>query len=245
MEATEMNDENDSSCQRIAYDIWQKEMIDELETARKEGVKLAAAVIGQTLFSDDLFIISLIDKSLRLVDGFKSMIEQRNLTCAGILLRIQIDNCLRTYAFLAAADHQEVIDSMLGRSVQLNRLKAKDGKKMTDQYLREQLEKVDKRFGTVYKEASGYIHHSKKAFYMIASAATGPNSMELDIGHALSPKYDVPLKECAEAFLFFLQCQRALTQPGKATLQTHGKPVEISALPRKTSYRRAAGWIFQ
>lgn len=208
-----MNDENDSSCQRMAHDVWLKQMINELETARKEGVKLAAAVIGQTLFSDDLYVLSLIDKSLRLVDGFKSMIEQRNLTCAGILLRVQIDNCLRTYALYAAADKQEVIDSMLGRSVQLNKLKAKDGKKMSDQYLRVQLETVDKRFGTVYKEASGYIHHSKKAFYTIASATTGPNSIRVDIGHALSPKYDVPLKECAEAFLFFLQCQRALTQP--------------------------------
>lgn len=208
-----MNDETDPSRQRVTYDVWLKQIIDELEAAREEGLRLAAAVIGQTLFSDDLYILSLIDKSLRLVDGFKSMIEQRNLTCAGILLRVQLDNCLRTYALYAAADKREVVNSMLGRSAQLNKLNAKNGEKMTDRYLREQLETVDKRFGTVYKEASGYIHHSGKAFYGIPSAATGPNSAEFGIGASLTPKYDAPLKECAQAFLFFVQFQRVLTQP--------------------------------
>jgi hypothetical protein len=32
---------------------------------------------------------------------------------------------------------------------------------------------------------------------------------------------------------------------GEATIQTHGKPFEISALPRETSYRRAAGLILR
>lgn len=208
-----MNDETDSSHERIAYDAWLEKTIAELATARKEGVRLAAAVIGQTLFADDLYILSLIDKSLRLVDGFKSMIEQRNLTCTGILLRVQLDNCLWTYALYAAADEQEVVHSMLEKSVQLNKLKAKDGKKMSDQYLREQLEKVDKRFGAVYKEASGYIHHSGKAFYSIASVGPGTDSVILDVGHPLAQKNDAWLKEGAEAFLFFLQLQRVLTQP--------------------------------
>src|SRR5664280_2753685 len=208
-----MDHESDSSRQQITYDAWLKQIIDELATAREEGLKLAAAVIGQTLFSDDLYILSLIDKSLRLVDGFKSMIEQRNLTCAGILLRVQLDNCLRTYALYAAADKQEVVHSMLEKSVQLDQLKAKDGKKMSDRYLREQLETVDKRFGAVYKEASGYIQHSGKAFYGIPTAATGPNSAEFGIGASLTPKYDAPLKECAQAFLFFARFQRVLTQP--------------------------------
>ena len=208
-----MNDETDSSRQRITYDAWLEKIIDELATARKEGLRLATAVVGQTFITDDLYVLSLIDKSLRLVDGFKSMIEQRNLTCAGILLRVQLDNCLRTYALYAAADKQEVVHSMLEKSVQLDQLKAKDGKKMSDRYLREQLETVDKRFGAVYKEASGYIHHSGKAFYSIASVRPGTDSIVLEVGRPLAQKNDAWLKECAEAFLFFLQCQQALTQP--------------------------------
>jgi hypothetical protein len=48
-------------------------------------------------------------------------------------------------------------------------MKAKDGNLMTDAYLRKQLAKFDKRFDSVYKAASGYIHHSEKAFYSVVS----------------------------------------------------------------------------
>lgn len=194
------------------YQVWLEQTVARQEAARKEGVQLAAAVIGQTLYTEDLYVISLIDKCIRLIDGFKNMLEQRNLTCAGILLRIQIDNCLRTYALYVAADKQEVVNSILDGSIQLNKLKAKDGSRMTDQYLRQQLEKVDRRFGTVYKESSGYIHHSEKAFYTIAST-NEPNIIELDMGHTLPQRFDAILKECAEAFLFFVGIQYILTQP--------------------------------
>lgn len=194
------------------YQLWFRKIVDRLEAARKEGVQLAAAVIGQTLYADDLYVISLIDKCLRLIDGFEGMLEQRNLTCAGILLRVQIDNCLRTYALYTAADKQEVVNSILDGSVQLNKLKAKDGNRMTDQYLRQQLEKVDGRFGTVYKESSGYIHHSEKAFYTVASTKE-PNILELHLGHCLPQRFDESLKESVEAFLFFVGFQYILTQP--------------------------------
>lgn len=197
---------------KATYQIWLEQMVARLEAARKEGVQLAAAVIGQTLYTEDLYIVSLIDKCLRLIDGFKDMLEQRNLTCAGILLRVQIDNCLRTYALYAAADKQEVVNSILDGSIQLNKLKAKDGNRMTDQYLRQQLEKADRRFGIVYKESSGYIHHSEKAFYTVASTKE-PNILELDMGHTLPHRFDERLKECAEAFVFFVGFQYVLTQP--------------------------------
>ena len=80
----DMNDE------QITYELWLKQITNRLEVIRKEGVCLATAVIGQTLYSEDLYVVSIIDKCIRLIDGFINMMEQRNLTCAGILLRFKL-----------------------------------------------------------------------------------------------------------------------------------------------------------
>ena len=151
------------------YQEWIFKIKHHLENVRKQAVKLTAEVIGQTLCEDDFYMISILDKCIRLIDGFAIMIEKRNLTCAGILLRVQIDNCLRTYALYAAENQTEIIRSVYSGEKQIKRMKAKDGNLMTDAYLRKQLAKFDKRFDSVYKAASGYIHHSEKAFYSVVS----------------------------------------------------------------------------
>lgn len=194
------------------YEEWFEQVKSRLESKRRDGVHLAMSVIGQTLCKEDLYILSIIDKCLRLIDGFTAMLEQRNLTCAGIFLRVQIDNCMRTYALYIAENINEVIDSVLDSDIQIKRLKAKDGSRMTDQYLRQQLEKFDKRFGTVYKSTSGYIHHSEKSFFLISSVKE-PNILDLDLGHPLTEKFNQLFQECAEAFLYFVQFQYKLTQP--------------------------------
>ena len=81
----------------MSYQEWLSTTKISFKNARKTGIQLAANVIGQTLIEDDFYILSLIDKCIRLIDGFLDMLDSRNLTCAGVLLRIQIDNCLRTY----------------------------------------------------------------------------------------------------------------------------------------------------
>ncbi len=88
------------------YQEWIFKIKHHLENVRKQAVKLTAEVIGQTLCEDDFYMISILDKCIRLIDGFAIMIEKRNLTCAGILLRVQIDNCLRTYALYAAENRK-------------------------------------------------------------------------------------------------------------------------------------------
>lgn len=194
------------------YDDWLKQAKSRLDDCRREGVHLAELVIGHTLCEDDLYFLSIIDKCLRLIDGFTMMLEERNLTCAGILLRVQIDNCMRTYAAYLAENVHEVIDSIQGNGLQLNKIRSKDGCLMTDAYLRNQLSKFDKRSNTVYINASGYIHHSEKSFYQIASAKE-PNTIELNIGNRLSDKLNPILAECTEAFIFFVNFQYYLTKP--------------------------------
>ena len=65
---------------------------------------LAAGMIGQTLFKEDLFFCSALNRNVQLSEGFVALLQQRNLSCAGAILRLQLDNCMRTYAAFIAMD---------------------------------------------------------------------------------------------------------------------------------------------
>ena len=75
------------------------EQLDELRKLRSIGLSTIKGVIGESLFKQDLYSISLQDRCIRLNDGFVKMIEIRNLCCAGIILRSQLDNCMRVFAY--------------------------------------------------------------------------------------------------------------------------------------------------
>jgi hypothetical protein len=195
----------------LIYQDWKFEIKTCLEDLRCDGVQLAKDVIGQTLLDSDFYIISIIDKCIRLIDGFTVMLEKRNLTCMGIILRVQIDNCLRTYAPFVAKNQSEVFKSIYDET-QINKMIAKDGKRMSDAYLRKRLSEIDSRFDSVYKEASGYIHHSEKAFYTMATAEE-PYILTFNLGNPISEKLDPVLKECVDAFIHFVKIQYRLTIP--------------------------------
>ncbi|MBP3664502.1 MAG: hypothetical protein J6J03_05000 [Tyzzerella sp.] len=91
------------------YFVWLNKEKEKLDELRKQGVKLAEGVIGGTLFKDDLFFCASLNRCINLIDGFILLLNTRNLTCAGAILRLQIDNCLRTYAAFITEDRNKVI----------------------------------------------------------------------------------------------------------------------------------------
>jgi hypothetical protein len=128
------------------------------------------------------------------------MIQERNLICAGSLLRLQIDTALRFYAaFLVNDPHQFAISILEGTEVR--RLRDQDGKKMTDAYLVERLSKEFDWMARVYKEASGYIHLSNKhllSAFTISDADKG--SFEVKVSPIDKPLSDDVYIEAIEAF---------------------------------------------
>ena len=95
------------------YNIMLAAYIEQLQELRKEAVSLATGIIGETLCTDDLFFCASVDRCIRLIDGLIPMLRDRNLTCVGVLLRIQMDNCMRTYAAFIAEDRNAVIRCIL------------------------------------------------------------------------------------------------------------------------------------
>lgn len=176
----------------------------ELRGLNEEAIKIARDVIGETLFKTDLYFCSLLNKSLQLTDGFTEMIQNRNLTCAGILLRACMDNCLRMYAMYIAADANEVVDCLMSGK-RIDCLIDKNGKKLRDAHLKEELGEYDDRFIHVYNNASGYVHFSEKGFYQSVSALQGKYNISIQVSHVVPEKANEFILECVQAYTHFLK----------------------------------------
>ena len=119
--------------------------IEDLQLLRVEGIKIAKGIIGETLTKDDLFFCSSLDRCLHLLDGIVVLLQKRNLTCAGAILRLQMDNCMRTYAAFIASDRNKVVDCLIYGSP-IKKEKDVHGNRMTDGYLKDEITKMDNGF---------------------------------------------------------------------------------------------------
>lgn len=178
-------------------------MLEELKQLNENAIKIGEAIIGHTVLFVDLGLLSLLNRSLQLTDGFIAMVQERNLTCAAPLLRLMLDNCMRTYALYTAADRKEFIDALIDGK-KISKLEDINGKPMQDWYLKSELNRIDSQFSTVYDNTSGYIHFSEKAFYQAVSAKNG-NVIELQASHAFPEKLNPILIECVHAYIHFLK----------------------------------------
>lgn len=185
------------------YFINLEKIIHRYNELRKTGIPLAQSIIGQTLTKDDMFFCASLDRCLHLIDGIILMFRDRNLTCAGSLLRLQMDNCMRTYAAFIAKDKKKVVDCLIYGTPIKNEFDI-NGEKMTDFHLKEEVAKLDTKFKQVYNQASGYIHLSDKAFYQTVTNIDDDGRLTLQVGHALPEKRNETLLECAEAFCHFV-----------------------------------------
>lgn len=135
-----------------------------LNELRKRIIELSKAIIGDTLYKEDFFFTSAMDRSVVLLDGISEMIKNRNLACGGILLRSQIDNCMRIFAAFIAESQTDFIDGFfVGKKI--SDMKDNRGNKMKDYILRQRLAEYDAKLDLVYRNFSEYVHLAEKAFY--------------------------------------------------------------------------------
>ena len=193
-----------------AYFVELKTRIDAIKELRGKCPAVAKGIIGQTLIREDLFFCAALDRSVQLSEGFIVLLQERNLSCAGALLRLQMDNCMRTYAAFIAADKDAVIDCIIhGRKIsdQLDT----DGKKMTDANLKKKMAAFNASFPNVYDQASGYVHFSDIAFYQTV-VSVNDNKIEWQIGQALQERFNPILLEAADAFIHFTKIHYKMLQ---------------------------------
>lgn len=158
----------------------------------------------------DLFFCASVDRCIRLIDGLIPMLKDRNLTCVGVLLRMQMDNCMRTYAAFIAEDRNAVIRCILD-GTPIKSLKDAKGNKMLDGYLKDEVAKIDPIFSEVYNNASGYVHLSEKAFYQTVDFCDN-YEIGIQIGQPLPEKRNAPLLEAATAYIHFVNLHFKMLQ---------------------------------
>ncbi len=150
-------------------------------------IELSKTIIGDTLYKEDFFFTSAMNRSIALLDGISEMLKNRNLACGGILLRSQIDNCMRIFAAFIAENQTDFIDGFFAGKKIID-IKDDRGNKMKDYILRQRLAEYDAQLDLVYRNSSGYVHLSDKAFY---SSVTISSSEQYDIEFSV----EEPLKE--------------------------------------------------
>ena len=122
---------------------------------------------NRALYGFDLLAVAAAKRSLALSVGFRTMVRDQNLICAGAILRLQLDTALRIFAgFIVDNPHDFAIEVIEGKRI--NKIKDQNGRPMTDHYLVTQLARKYPEYQWIkstYKETSNYIHFSDTHFF--------------------------------------------------------------------------------
>lgn len=185
--------------------------IELLDLYRKDLISLGARVIGMNLFKEDFYFTSALNKTVSILDAFKIMLRERNLEVLGILVRTQIDICMRVYAPYIAANRDELINGFIdGKSIR--DFRDDNNKKMTDVNLRERLEVYDDKLSNTYTRSSGYVHFSSVALHASIQAMKD-NHIDFSIGLPLREEANIILLEAIEAFVHYIKLEIELIEP--------------------------------
>jgi len=123
------------------------------------------------LYMEDVFFMSIIDKSIKLIDSFLFALDKRNITVLATLTRVQMDCTIRSFATTMVSDSEDFCKSILIGDKQLNRLKDTDKHKLTDKHLCEELGKhLNLPVYDLYRKVCGFVHFSSASFHNIVKA---------------------------------------------------------------------------
>lgn len=173
-----------------------------LSTLRTAELNAVIPFMNGDCTQGDLYLASTSEYVMRLIDGFISMLESRNLVCVAQLLRAQVGVCLRTFALFAAEDQDDFLKQVF-RGVPVNRLKDFSGEKMSDGRLQDLLEKIDPKVRDVYKVTSGFVHFSTDILPSMGVPGEG-YEVEFNFGAEPNERNNAPLVECGKAFCHYV-----------------------------------------
>jgi hypothetical protein len=114
---------------------------------------------GGGLYGFDLLAYAVLNRSVAQIRGFCHLIREKNILCAGALLRLQLDTLIRFYAAWLVEDPHEFAMRVL-EGTRVRDLRDRDGKRMVDAHLVEQLGNDFHWVPAVYERSSGYVHLS-------------------------------------------------------------------------------------
>lgn len=207
-----------------------------VEEDRQALLKLGLSVMGKSgdpFFPVDLLAFGALKRSVSTAAAMVMMVEARNMVCARTLLRTHIDTSLRfSAAWLVEKPHEFATQVLRGERV--NRMKSRDGKKLTDAHLVATHSNDHPWLRPVYANLSGYVHFSGS--HIIDSVS----NLEDDgrIQFAVTAE-DLNFPEAS--WIEVLECFREATEILAKYL--HGYRVTKSMSPEQLAAARHAGQL--
>lgn len=169
-------------------------------------------VAGRPFGYQDIYLWGVGSRALAQARAFRQCVEDRNSLVALSILRLQLDTVLRLYGLYWVADPEEFAHRVFNGQ-QVNRLKAADGQKMTDAYLRSKIKDFYPWVEGVYDSTSGLIHFSGRHMHSVIrleDVKTG--QAELSIGptsrHHVFSDYGESLEAFAHCTLIIVEVVR-------------------------------------
>jgi hypothetical protein len=143
------------------------EYVKRIESIEKSIIASIKRMIqsDDALYLTDCLIIAVSSRTLKQSRGFRTLIESANYECAITALRSQVDTAMRFFgASLYQGSLEEYTRIFLNPKIKTSSLFAKDGKKMFDVYLIEQLDIIYPGIKDVYKYSCQYSHFTEMHF---------------------------------------------------------------------------------
>lgn len=203
--------------------------IDRLES---ELTRKGAATLGKStnLGHADFFLCGAIRRTLAQARGFRDLIEARNFPCAAAILRLQIDTAMRINALSLVEDPDATCKAVLDGE-KFNRLKDRDGKKMSDAYLREKLAVSHPWISPIYERTSDFVHLSGRHFEV--SIARTDDATRIAHFQLSGSDPQRPDEAYFEAVDTFFEATKLAGMLMLAFLMVRHQPEEVSASPAK------------
>lgn len=137
-------------------------LLSAVDQDRQALLKLGLSVMGNggdPFFPVDLLVFGALKRSVSTAAAMVMMVEARNMVCARTLLRTHIDTSLRfSAAWLVEKPHEFAREILKGERI--DRMKGRDGKKLTDAHLVATHSDDHPWLSDVYANLSGYVHFS-------------------------------------------------------------------------------------
>jgi hypothetical protein len=150
----------------------------------------------QESYPIELCMIGLINRSLSLLYGFKTLLGSQNYIAAIHLVRPHLDNLLRFNA-VWLVDEPQVFCKQILLGVNFTKLKSKTNEQLNDRYLKNEAQKKYTWIAQVYGKTSGFIHFSNS--FITTSSKLTDTTIETKIS-----KYDKYVPE--EARIESIKC---------------------------------------
>jgi len=158
------------------------------------------------IFGVDQIATGVINRSLCLIDGFTTMVEKQNVLCANALLRLQVDSIIRFCACWLVDDPHSLLLPLL-EDKPLSKIKSKDGKSLSDRYLRAEASKLYPWINSVYKKTSGFIHLSMPHILApVVGIENSSRSLTISVGKQGRLWTEKGMIESTEAFIEATKC---------------------------------------